>query len=37
MDRASEFWDGLRNSGGFAIHLSGEFPGLEMEFWAIRD
>jgi type VI secretion system protein ImpJ len=37
LDRASEFWAGLGNSGGFAIHLSGEFPGLEMEFWAIRD
>lgn len=37
LDRASEFWSGLRNSGGFAIHVSGEFPGLEMEFWAVRE
>jgi type VI secretion system protein ImpJ len=37
LDRASEFWAGLRNSGGFAIHVSGDFPGLEMAFWAIRD
>ena len=36
LDRASEFWAGLRTSGGFAIHVSGEFPGLEMEFWAVR-
>lgn len=36
LDRASEYWKQLSNSGGFAIHVGGEFPGLEMEFWAIR-
>jgi type VI secretion system protein ImpJ len=36
LDRNSEFWAGLETSGGFAIHVSGEFPGLEMELWAIR-
>ncbi len=37
LDRASEFWQQLHNSGGFAIHVSGDFPGLGMEFWAIRE
>ncbi|WP_286786468.1 MULTISPECIES: type VI secretion system baseplate subunit TssK [Pseudomonas] len=27
----------LERSGGFAFHLSGEFPGLELKFWAIRN
>lgn len=36
LERTGELWAGLANSGGFAIHVSGEFPGLEMEFWAIR-
>ena len=36
LDRSSEFWAKLESSGGFAMHLSGEFPGIRMEFWAIR-
>lgn len=36
LDRSSEFWKQLHNSGGFAIHVSGEFPAIDMEFWAIR-
>jgi type VI secretion system protein ImpJ len=23
-------------SGGFAIHIGGNFPGLELELWAIK-
>lgn len=26
----------LKTSGGFAFHVSGEFIGLELKFWAIR-
>ena len=37
LDKTSEFWRELRQSGGFALHLGGDFPGLEIEFWAIRD
>ncbi|MEO0443452.1 MAG: type VI secretion system baseplate subunit TssK [Pseudomonadota bacterium] len=36
LDKHSEFWKELQHSGGFAIHVGGDFPGLEMEFWAIR-
>ncbi|KAA8698065.1 Type VI secretion system protein ImpJ/VasE [Pseudomonas caricapapayae] len=28
---------GINKSGGFAFHVSGEFPGLELQFWAIRN
>ncbi|AGI22649.1 type VI secretion system baseplate subunit TssK [Pseudomonas sp. MT3] len=27
----------LERSGGFAFHVSGEFAGLELKFWAIRN
>lgn len=37
LDRSSEFWKQLHNSGGFAIHVSGEFPSIEMELWAIKE
>ena len=36
LDRASEMWSQLQKSGGFALHVGGEFPGLQMEFWAIK-
>lgn len=36
LDRNSEFWQSLKNSGGFALHVGGEFPDLKLEFWAIR-
>jgi type VI secretion system protein ImpJ len=26
----------MDKSGAFALHLAGEFPGLDMAFWAIR-
>ena len=37
LDRSSEFWKQILNSGGFAFHVGGEFPGLEMVFWAIKE
>ena len=36
LDRSSEYWKQLTSSAGFAMHVAGEFPGLQMEFWAIR-
>ena len=36
LERQSNFWKELQNSGGFALHVGGDFPGLELEFWAIR-
>ena len=37
LERHGEAWAGLELSGGVAMHVSGEFPGLELEFWAIRE
>lgn len=37
LDRSSEFWKQLLNSGGFAFHVGGDFPELEMVFWAIKE
>jgi len=36
LEPQSEFWNELKHSGGFAIHVGGDFPGLVLEFWAIR-
>jgi type VI secretion system protein ImpJ len=36
LDQSSDLWDQLKTSGGVAVHVAGEFPGLAMEFWAIR-
>ena len=36
LDRSSEYWQQLSNSAGFAMHVAGEFPGLQLQFWAIR-
>ncbi|MDE9590576.1 type VI secretion system baseplate subunit TssK, partial [Xenorhabdus bovienii] len=32
-----EIWNQMEKSSGFALHLAGDFPGLHMEFWAIRN
>jgi type VI secretion system protein ImpJ len=37
LDQTHELWDQLKNSGGVAIYVPGDFPGLAMEFWAIRN
>ncbi len=36
LEKNSTFWKELQTSGGFALHIGGDFPGLELEFWAIR-
>lgn len=36
LDQTSDMWPELRQSGGVGFHVNGEFPGLKMEFWAIR-
>lgn len=37
LDRSSEFWKQMLSSGGFAFHVGGEFPELDMAFWAIKE
>lgn len=36
LDQQNQYWKEMSRSGGFAMHVGGEFPGLELEFWAIR-
>jgi type VI secretion system protein ImpJ len=36
LDQSSELWQQLGASGGIGMHVAGEFPGLKMEFWAVR-
>ncbi|MBU3059691.1 type VI secretion system baseplate subunit TssK [Pseudomonas indica] len=37
LELSSEELAQLERSGGFAFHVSGEFTGLELKFWAIRN
>ncbi len=37
LDRGSTTWSELKNSSGFALHISGDYSGLELEFWAIKE
>lgn len=36
IERGGDLWKQLERSGGLSMHIAGEFPGLELEFWAIR-
>jgi type VI secretion system protein ImpJ len=37
LDKTSEYWKPLLSSAGFAMHIPNEYPGLQMQFWAIRN
>ena len=37
LDTKTPLWKQLETSGAIALHLAGEFPGLEMELWALRE
>jgi type VI secretion system protein ImpJ len=37
LDAASPYWGKMTTSGGIAVHVSGQYPGLKMELWAIRN
>lgn len=36
LDRSGELWKQIERSGSLALHVAGDFPGLELEFWALR-
>ncbi len=36
LNRQNPLWQELKNSQGMALHISGEFPGLEMQLWSIN-
>jgi type VI secretion system protein ImpJ len=37
LDTSHLLWKQLDRSGGLALHIAGDFPGLNLEFWAIRN
>jgi type VI secretion system protein ImpJ len=36
LERHGELWRQFEKSGNLALHIAGDFPGLELELWAIR-
>jgi type VI secretion system protein ImpJ len=36
LERNAPHWQHMQQAASFAIHISGDFPGLRMELWAIR-
>ncbi|HIF9464520.1 TPA: type VI secretion system baseplate subunit TssK [Photobacterium damselae] len=36
LDKSSQAWNMVTNSSGFAFHVAGDFPDIELQFWAIR-
>ncbi|MCO7594900.1 MULTISPECIES: type VI secretion system baseplate subunit TssK [Pseudomonas] len=36
LDRRNPAWQAMQGSNGFGFHIAGDFPGLELQFWAIR-
>ena len=37
LDRGSEFWKHMETNRLLAMHIAGDFPGMQIEFWAIRN
>ncbi|WDS37805.1 type VI secretion system baseplate subunit TssK [Pseudoxanthomonas sp.] len=37
FDRTAPLWRELKTSGGLAMHMGSEVPGLDMQLWAIRN
>lgn len=36
LERHGELWQQIERSGNLALHVGGDFPGLELELWALR-
>ncbi|MEC8907704.1 MAG: type VI secretion system baseplate subunit TssK, partial [Pseudomonadota bacterium] len=36
IENTGDLWKSMQQSGGFAVHLGADYPGLIMELWAIR-
>ena len=36
LDSDTPIWGRMTTSGGIAVHVAGDYPGLKMELWAIR-
>lgn len=36
LERGGDLWKQIERAGNLALHVAGDFPGLELELWAIR-
>ena len=36
LDRGSPHWAQMQNAAAFGIHVSSEFPNLQMQLWSVR-
>lgn len=36
LERGGDLWKLAEQSGALALQIAGDFPGLELEFWAVR-
>ncbi len=36
LEQRGPAWESMKDSNGFGIQISGEIPGLQLQFWAIR-
>jgi type VI secretion system protein ImpJ len=36
IEKRGDMWQQLQQTGVLALHLAGEFPGLDLELWALR-
>ncbi len=36
LERQGDLWKQIERVGNIALHVSGDFPGLELELWALR-
>lgn len=36
LERQGELWKQIERSGSMVLHVAGDFPGLELELWAVR-
>jgi type VI secretion system protein ImpJ len=36
LERGGDLWKQFERTGNLAIHVAGDFPGLELQLWAIR-
>jgi len=37
FERNNELWKQLEYSAGFGMHIAGDWPGLKLELWAVKD
>ena len=36
LERQGELWKQFERTGNLVLHVAGDFPGLELELWAVR-